>query len=116
MCFPSSPHRAWKSRPPAPGLSAEEVEALVSVPMEQALNGVDGLEVMRSRSIPDLSAIELIFKPGTDILRARQLVQERVATVIPTLPTWAAPPVMMPPISTTGTSHEDRRHLGRLFR
>jgi CzcA family heavy metal efflux pump len=87
---------------PCTGLSAEEVEALVSVPMEQALNGVEGLEVMRSRSIPDLSAIELIFKPGTDILRARQLVQERIATVIPTLPTWAAPPVMMPPISTTG--------------
>src|SRR5437660_9423 len=59
---------------PCTGLSAEEVEALVSVPMEQALNGVEGLEVMRSRSIPDLSAIELIFKPGTDILRARQLV------------------------------------------
>ena len=87
---------------PCMGLSAEEVEALVSVPMEQALNGVEGLEVMRSRSIPDLSAIELLFKPGMDELRARQLVQERVATVLPTLPTWAAPPVMMPPVSTTG--------------
>ncbi len=87
---------------PCMGLSAEEVESLVSVPMEQALNGIDGLEIMRSRSIPDLSAIELLFQPGTDILRARQLAQERIATVLPTLPTWAAPPVMMPPISTTG--------------
>ena len=87
---------------PCLGLSAEEVEALISVPMEQALNGVDGLEVMRSRSIPDLSAIELLFKPGTDILKSRQLVQERIATVIPRLPTWAAPPVMMPPVSSTG--------------
>src|SRR5262249_25137402 len=41
-------------------------------------------------------------KPGTDVLRARQLVEERMTTVVPTLPTWAAPPVMMPPVSTTG--------------
>ncbi len=84
------------------GLSAQEVEALVSVPMEQELNGVEGLDLMRSKSIADLSSIELFFKPGTDILRARQLVQERLATVIPNLPTWAAPPVLMPPVSVTG--------------
>jgi CzcA family heavy metal efflux pump len=100
--FPEFAPERVEIQTPCMGLTAEEVEALVSVPMEQALNGVDGLEVMRSRSIPDLSAIELIFKPGTDLLRARQLVQERIATVIPTLPTWAAPPVMMPPVSTTG--------------
>ena len=87
---------------PCLGLSAEEVESLVSVPLEQALNGVDGINVMRSKSINDLSSIELLFKPGTDIVHARQLVQERLATVISTLPTWAAPPVMMPPVSTTG--------------
>ncbi len=87
---------------PCLGLSAEEVEGLVSVPLEQALNGVDGLDVMRSKSIPDLSSISLFFKLGTDEILARQLVQERLATVIPTLPTWAAPPVMMPPVSTTG--------------
>jgi CzcA family heavy metal efflux pump len=84
------------------GLSAEEVEALVSVPLEQALNGVEGLEVMRSKSVPDLSAIELLFKPGTDIMLARQLVQERLETVVTTLPTWASPPFMMPPVATTG--------------
>jgi CzcA family heavy metal efflux pump len=84
------------------GLSAEEVESLVSVPMEQALNGVDGLETMRSKSISDLSWIEMLFKPGTNELLARQLVQERMDTVIPTLPTWAAPPVIMPPVSVTG--------------
>ena len=43
----------------------------------------------------------LIFEPGTDLLDARQLVQERVATVTPTLPTWAAPPVMIQPLSST---------------
>jgi CzcA family heavy metal efflux pump len=87
---------------PCLGLSTEEVEALVTVPLEQAMNGVAGLDVMRSKSVPDLSAIELLFKPGTDVMLARQLVQERLATVITTLPTWASPPFIMPPVSTTG--------------
>jgi CzcA family heavy metal efflux pump len=100
--FPEFAPERVEIQTPCLGLTAEEVEALVSVPMEQALNGVPGLDVMRSRSIPDLSSIELLFKPGTDLLTARQLVQERIATVIPTLPTWAAPPVMMAPVSTTG--------------
>ena len=51
---------------PCLGLSAEEVESLVTVPLEQAFNGVEGLDIMRSKSIPDLSSIELLFKPGTD--------------------------------------------------
>jgi CzcA family heavy metal efflux pump len=84
------------------GLSAEEVESLVSVPLEQALNGVDGLDLMRSKSVSDLSSIEMLFKPGTDELRARQLVQERMATAVSMLPTWAAPPYVMPPVSVTG--------------
>src|SRR5262245_29495674 len=84
------------------GLSAEEAESLVTVPLEQALNGVEGLDFMRSKSVPDLSSIELYFKPGANELLARQLVQERMQTVIPSLPTWAAPPVMMPPVSVTG--------------
>ena len=84
------------------GLSTEEVESLVSVPLEQALNGVDGLDVMRSKSVSDLSSIEMLFKPGTDELLARQLVQERMATAVSMLPTWAAPPVVMPPVSVTG--------------
>ena len=57
---------------------------------------------MRSKSIPDLSSIELLFKPGTDELRARQLVQERLDAVLSTMPTWAAPPVIMPPVSSVG--------------
>src|SRR5262245_11391962 len=84
------------------GLSAAEVEALVTVPLEQELNGVQGLDVMRAKSVGDLSSIELLFKPGTDILHARQLVQERMTNVMPNLPTWAAPPVLMPPVSVTG--------------
>jgi len=83
------------------GLSASAVEELVTVPLEQALYGVPGLDIMRSRSVPDLSDIVLIFKPGTDLIKARQLVNERLQSVYPTLPTWAAPPVMIQPLSST---------------
>jgi CzcA family heavy metal efflux pump len=83
------------------GLSTTDVESLVTVPLEQVLNGVDGLTDMRSRSVPQLSSIQMIFKQGTSPKRARQLVQERLAIVTPSLPTWAAPPVMMPPVSAT---------------
>jgi CzcA family heavy metal efflux pump len=85
----------------AVGLSAAETEALITVPLEEALNGVSGLDVMRSKSVSQLSSIELIFEEGTDLLEARQLVQERVATVTPTLPPWATPPVMIQPLSAT---------------
>src|SRR6266487_3197534 len=84
------------------GLSTSDVEQLVTVPIEAALNGIQGLDDLRSKSAPQLSAIEVLFKPGTDLLRARQLVQERLATVAPSLPTWAAPPVMLAPVSATG--------------
>ncbi len=83
------------------GLSASDVEQLVTVPLEDALNGIPGLDIMRSSSVPQLSSIELIFKLNTDLLRSRQLVQERIATVMPTLPTWASPPVMLQPLSAT---------------
>jgi CzcA family heavy metal efflux pump len=83
------------------GLSAEEVESLVTVPLENVLAGVPGMDVMRSKSVPDLSAIKMYFKPGTDLLLARQMVNERIITVVPTLPSWASPPVMLPPLSAT---------------
>ena len=83
------------------GLSSAEVEQLVSVPLENALNGVPGVDVMRSKSVPQLSSIVLIFKPGADEIRARQLVSERMALASKSLPTWAAPPFMMPPLSST---------------
>jgi len=83
------------------GLSTADVESLVTVPLEQALNGVKGLEDLRSKSVPQLSAIQLIFKPGVDLLEARQLVEERLAIVTPSLPTWASPPVMLAPLSAT---------------
>ncbi len=90
------------------GLATTDVESLVTVPLEQALNGMEGLEDMRSRSVPQLSSIELIFSQGTNELRARQLASERLETVATTLPTWAAPPVMLAPVSATGRA----MHIG----
>jgi CzcA family heavy metal efflux pump len=83
------------------GLSAEEVEQLVTVPIEQSLAGIEGLETIRSKSVIQLSQVVLLFKPGTNELKARQLVAERLAQITPSLPTWAAPPVMLQPLSAT---------------
>ena len=83
---------------PSLGLSSEEVESLVTIPLEEVFNGLPGLDIMRSKSVEQLSSIILIFEPGTDLMEARQLVAERLAIVTPTLPTWAAPPMMMPPL------------------
>lgn len=83
------------------GNSSTEVEELITVPIEEQLQGIDGIEEIRSKSVSQLSAIRIIFKKGQDELRARQLVTERVAQVTPTLPTWAAPPWIMPPLSAT---------------
>src|SRR3954452_14201190 len=82
------------------GLSAQEIESFVTVPMEQALQGIPGLETIRSKSLDQLSSITMLFRRGTDLLHARQLVAERVGSVTPTLPTWAAPPVMIQPLSS----------------
>ncbi len=89
---------------PALGLSPAEVEALITTPLEEVLAGVPGLDVMRSTSVPQLSSVKMIFEPGTDLLLARQMVQERVQVITPTLPPWASPPVMLPPLSATSRS------------
>jgi CzcA family heavy metal efflux pump len=83
------------------GLAPTEVEQLITVPLEQSLNGIPGVETIRSRSVEQLSQIVLLFEQGTDLLTARQLVGERIATATATLPTWAAPPVMLQPLSAT---------------
>jgi CzcA family heavy metal efflux pump len=83
------------------GLSPSEVESLVTVPLENALQGVPGVREVESESVPQLSAIFLYFKGGTDVLQARQLVQERLAQASPVLPSWAAPPAMYPIVSAT---------------
>ena len=85
----------------APGLSTEEVEALVTTPLEFAVNGTPGLKTLRSKSVLGLSSVQIIFNEGTDVVRARQLVQERVAAAAPRLPVNVRPPAMLPPLSAT---------------
>ncbi len=84
----------------APGLSAEEVENLVTFPLENALIGTPGLDTVRSKSVLGLSSIRLNLHEGTELYRARQLVQERLAVEAPRLPTVARPPVIMQPLSS----------------
>lgn len=83
------------------GLSAAEVEQLITVPLEaDLLNGVAWLDTIRSESIPSLSSIELQFLPGTDIMAARHMVQEKL-TQAHGLPNVSKPPVMLQPLSST---------------
>jgi Cu/Ag efflux pump CusA len=84
------------------GLSAEEVEQLITVPLEHnLLNGVAWLDKIRSESVSGLSSVTLIFEPGTDLYRARQMVAERLAQGAPTLPRVSKGPVMLQPKSAT---------------
>lgn len=87
----------------APGLSPEQVEILVTQPIETSINGLAGVESMRSSSIQGVSVITVVFRPGSDIYRARQLVNERLAVVAARLPQGVQPPAMTPLTPTAGT-------------
>ncbi len=82
------------------GLSASEIEELVTLNLEELLNGTPFLQSIRSSSVPGLSSIILYFQPGTDIIRARQLVSERLSLAF-ALPNVAQPPVILQPLSAT---------------
>jgi len=84
-----------------PGLSTAEVEALVTVPLENALNGTPWVQTIRSKSVLGLSSVVLFFQTGTDLQSARQLVQERITLASGLLPRVAKPPVMLSPLSST---------------
>lgn len=99
--FPEFARPTVEIQTEAPGLSTEEVESLVTMPLESALNGVPWLRTLRSKSVLGLSSVVLLFEPGTDLIRARQLVQERVALAAPRLPLVADPPVILQPLSST---------------
>jgi Cu/Ag efflux pump CusA len=82
------------------GLSAQEVEQLLTVPLERNhLNGIPFLKSIKSRSVPGLSSIEMIFEPGTNLFTARQLVQERLSTTAE-LPNVSKPPQMLQAVSS----------------
>ncbi|AXK40211.1 efflux RND transporter permease subunit [Crenobacter cavernae] len=84
-----------------PGMTSTEVEELITIPMEDQLRGVPGVEYVRSSSVTGLSQVVLIFKPGTDLMEARQRTQERVELAIAELPQSSGMPVILQPLSST---------------
>ncbi|HXJ75110.1 MAG TPA: efflux RND transporter permease subunit, partial [Candidatus Dormibacteraeota bacterium] len=85
----------------APGLSPEQVETLVTRPLEAAISGLVGLESMRSESIQGLSVITVVFQEGTDIFVGRQMLGEKVAQSAGRLPIGVKAPRMTPLTSST---------------
>ncbi|SDD60289.1 heavy metal efflux pump, CzcA family [Sphingomonas sp. YR710] len=85
----------------APGLTAEQVEQLVTRPIEQAVNGAAGVAMVRSESIQGLSVVNISFAEGADPFRARQVVSESLAEVAATLPAGVDAPKVAPLTSST---------------
>jgi CzcA family heavy metal efflux pump len=97
------------------GLSAVEVEQLITVPFEQdLLNGLAFVDEIRSESVPGLSRIQLVFEPGTDLFRARQVVAERLAEAQVALPGVSKPPQMLQPLSSANRVMMVRLSSGEL--
>ncbi len=84
-----------------PGMTSAEVEELITIPMEDQLRGVPGVEYIRSSSVVGLSQVVLLFRMGTDLMEARQRVQERLELAIAELPQSSGMPVMLQPLSST---------------
>src|SRR5437879_2259045 len=84
-----------------PGLAPEQVELLVTLPIETMANGLGQLESLRSESIEGLSIITAVFKEGTDVFRARQMLAEQLAETAGELPATVKTPRMTPLTSST---------------
>ena len=84
------------------GMAPTDMEALVTFPVEAALNGASGVRRVRSSTAVGIAVVWVDFDWGADVLRARQTVSERLATVAGTLPDDVAPPVMAPLSSIMG--------------
>lgn len=86
----------------SPGMAAEEVELLVTLPLERALGGVADVDEVRSISRDGVSAITVVFHDGTDLWRARQAVKEQVDVATTDLPATAGKPALGPPSTGLG--------------
>jgi len=84
------------------GLTSEQVETLVTRPIEVVVNGLPGVKRVQSTSIQGLSVITVFFNPGTDIYRNRQIVAEQLAVAAQQLPAGVQAPAMTPLTSSTG--------------
>lgn len=85
----------------APGMTAGQVELLVTQPLEQAINGATGVAAVRSNSIQGLSVVDVTFRNGEDPYRARQVVAERIAEAAGRLPANVSAPSLSPLTSST---------------
>src|ERR1039457_6992897 len=84
-----------------PGLAPEQVELLVTLPIESTVNGLGDMESLRSESIEGLSIITAVFKEGTDVFRASQMLAEQLAETAGELPSSVKAPRMTPLTSST---------------
>ncbi len=85
----------------APGLVAEQVELLVTLPIEQAISGASGVQAVRSETISGLSVVTVVFQENVDPYRARQIVAEALGQVTSRLPLGVKPPKLEPLTSST---------------
>jgi len=85
----------------ASGMVAEQVELLVTRPVEEAINGATGVASVRSVSIQGLAVVNVVFREGEDPYRARQVIAERLAEVAGHLPAGVASPTISPLTSST---------------
>src|SRR5215469_6413801 len=84
-----------------PGLAPEQVELLVTLPIETMVNGLGDMESLRSESANGLSVITAVFKEGSDVFQARQLLSEIVSETANSLPSSVKTPRMTPLTSST---------------
>src|ERR1035438_8899108 len=86
----------------SPGLAPDDVESLITFPVESAVNGTPGVEKVRSQSSVGLSTVIIVFRWGTDVYVARQLINERIQSVRDHFPAGTQAPVMLPITSAVG--------------
>ncbi|MDZ8055152.1 MAG: efflux RND transporter permease subunit [Aulosira sp. ZfuVER01] len=101
--FPSFAPPQVEIQTEAPGLAPEEVESLVTLPVESSINGTPGVTAVRSSSAAGISVVNIIFDWGRDIYQARQLVTERLQQAQSKLPAGVETPQISPTSSPIGT-------------